>query len=256
MTKEFGMSGSTFFVSEAAVRNLKQKATSRIRGVGSAHMSEALAAALGFKTHAALRSALAHGKTTEVTKPNNTLAMQRLQQLGYEVPPDLKLFPELDRSYSPFTTLPLRERRGIRWNAWRNMMVAAINAGLDQGHFGLSPGEDWWPGADPQNNGGLRYNYRFIFDGSIDAVATVSAISGDELAIHVLLAPRNDQVEASSNNGLTDGAACAHGWLERRLGAWIQDGGDDFRCKRALQDRVAAARSEPKGYADQGSFIL
>lgn len=249
------MSGSTFFVSEAAVRNLKQRAAPRIRGVCSAHMSEALAAALGFKTHAALRSALANGKTTEATKPNNTLAIQRLQQLGYEVPPDLKLFPELDRSYSPFTTLPLRVRRGVRWNAWRNMMVAAINAGLDQGLFGLAPGEDWWPGADPKNNGGLRYNYRFIFDGNLDAVATVSAISGDELSIHVLLVPRNAQIEPSSNNGLTDGAANAHGWVERRLGAWIQDGGEEFSCKRAIQDRVAAARCEPKGYADQGSFF-
>ena len=53
------MSDSTFFVSAAAVRNLKQSAQHRARSVSSSHLSEALAAALGFKTHAALRAALA-----------------------------------------------------------------------------------------------------------------------------------------------------------------------------------------------------
>lgn len=250
------MSGSTFFVSEAAVRYLKQRAARRIDGVKSAHLSEAVAAALGFKTNAALRAALAHGKTTEATKPNNTLAVLRLRHLGYQVPEDLKLVPELDQTYTPFKTFPLQKRRGVRWHAWRNMMVAGINAGMEQGLFGLSPGEDWWPGANPKDNGGVSWHYPFIFDGNIAAVATVAAISGDELAVHVLLAPRHDQVKADFNSGLTEGIACAHGWLERRLGVWIQDGGEEFCCKRAIQDRLAAARIEPKGYADQGPFIL
>jgi len=72
----------------------------------------------------------------------------------------------------------------------------------------------------------------------------------------VLLDPRNEEVEADFNDGLDDGAACAHGWLERRLGAWIQDGGEEFSCKRAVQARVAAVKIEPHGYADQGSFIM
>jgi hypothetical protein len=84
----------------------------------------------------------------------------------------------------------------------------------------------------------------------------VAAISGDELSIDVLLDPRNAQIEADFCGGIEDGVAFAHGWLERRLGAWIQDGGEDFSCKRAVQARVAAVAIEPRGYADQGSFIL
>ncbi|WP_186233859.1 hypothetical protein [Burkholderia gladioli] len=250
------MFASIYFVSEAAVRNLKQRAERRVSGVRSAHMSEVVAAALGFRTHAALRAALDGRDTTEASKPSNARAVQRLRQLGYNPPEDLHLLPELDRSYSPFKTYPLRKQRGVRWNGWRNLMVAAINAGLEQRLFGLSPGEDWWPGADPKNNGGERGLYRFTFDGDLSAVAVVSAISGDELAIHVLLDPRNEEVEADFNDGLDDGAACAHGWLERRLGAWIQDGGEEFSCKRAVQARVAAVKIEPHGYADQGSFIM
>jgi hypothetical protein len=250
------MSASTYFVSEAAVRNLKQRAARRVSGVRSAHMSEVVAVALGFKTHAALRAALSGCATAEASKPSNARAIQRLRQLGYNPPNDLHLLPELDRSYSPFKTYPLRKQRGVRWIGWRNLMVAAINAGLEQRLFGLSRGEDWWPGADPKNNGGVRGLYRFTFDGDLPAAAAVAAISGDELAIHVLLDPRNEEVVADYNDGLDDGAACAHGWLERRLGAWIQDGGEEFSCKRVVQARVAAVTIEPRGYADQGSFFL
>ncbi|KRE89475.1 hypothetical protein ASG87_03855 [Frateuria sp. Soil773] len=135
-------------------------------------------------------------------------------------------------------------------------MIAAINADLEQHLFGLSPSEDWWPGADPKNSGGVRGLYRFAFDGGLPATAAVAAVSGDELSIHVLLHPRHAQIEADNCGGIKDGAAVAHGWLERRLGAWIQDGGEDFSCKRAVQARVAAVVIEPHGYADQGSFIL
>lgn len=252
------MSTSIYFVSKAAVRYLKQRAEQRVSGVRSAHMSEVIATAIGFKTNAALCATLVGRTTAEASRPSNARAVQRLRQLGYNPPDNLQLLPELDRSYSPFRNYPLRKprERGVRWNGWRNLMIAAINAGLEQGLFGLSPGEDWWSGADPKNNGGERGLYRFTFDGNLSATAVVSAIRGDELAIHVLLNPREVHVEADFNNGLDDGAACAHGWLERWLGAWLQDGGEEFSCKRVVQARVAAVKIEPRGYADQGSFIL
>ena len=249
------MSEPTYFVTEAVIRNLKKQAERRLKGVRSAHMSEAVAAALGFRTHAALRSSLAGRKSTEASKPSNRRAIERLHQLGYNPSEDLRLLPELDRSYSPFSTFPLNSNRGVRWCGWRNLMIAAINAGMEQGLFGLSPGEDWWAGADPQNNGGVEGQYRFTFDGDLPAVVSVSAVAGDELSIHVLLAPRNDQVEAHLSAGLEDGAAFAQGWLERRLGAWLMDGGEAYSCKRALQARLAAVDVKPLGYADQGSFI-
>ena len=77
------MSDSTFFVSAAAVRNLKQSAQHRARSVSSSHLSEALAAALGFKTHAALRAALADHATVEVPKPSNARMVRRLHELGH-----------------------------------------------------------------------------------------------------------------------------------------------------------------------------
>lgn len=248
---------STFFVSEAAVRNLKQRAQRRVTGASSAHLSEAVAAALGFTTNAALRAALAGRPTVEVQKPDNARMVQRLRQLGYAaVPDDLHLLPELDHSYTPLRSYPLRRKRSKRWTAWRNLVVSAVNAGLEQRLFGLSPGEDWWPGADPANNGGERHIFHFDFDGSKPVVASVAAISGDELSLHLILTPRGPDIEPDRSDGIEDGEAFARCWLERRLGAWIMDGGEDFECKRAALDRVANVMIEPTGYSDQGSFIL
>lgn len=251
------MSDSTFFVSEAAVRNLKHNAERRVRGVSSSHLSEGVAAALGFRTQAALRAALADRATIEVPKPSNARLVQRLRQLGYTAAADdLRLLPEFEHSYSPFRNFPLRKRRGVRWHAWRNLLVATINAGLEQGLFGLSPGENWWPGGAPDSHECVVSVYPFVIDGNLPAMASVDANSGDELSIHVVLNPRRSEVEPNMFHSLSDGDAVAHCWLERHLGAWIQDGGEDFSCKRMAQSRLAGLAIEPCGYSDQGSFFL
>ena len=149
------MSDSTFFVSKAALRNLKHSAQHRVSGVPSAHLSEALASALGFKTHAALRAALDGRVTVEVHKPNNARMVRRLQELGYNATADLRLVPEFEHSYSPFRNFPLKKKRGVRWMGWRNLVVAAINAGLEQRLFGLEPSDNWWPGGDPHRPRGV-----------------------------------------------------------------------------------------------------
>jgi hypothetical protein len=251
------MSVSTFFVSEAAVRNLKHGAERRISGVSSSHLSEGIAAALGFKTHAALRAALDGQATIEVPKPSNVRLAQRLRQLGHTtVPDDLRLVPELKHSYTPYRNFPLGKRRGVRWVAWRNLVVAAINAGLEQRLFGLSPSENWWPGGAPDSHDCQVGTYRFAVDASLHAVASVDAKCGDELWIHIIVNPRSSDIEPNMFHDLSDGDAIAHCWVERRLGAWIQDGGEGFSCKRSLQPCLAGLAIEPCGYSDQGSFFM
>lgn len=250
------MSVSTFFVSEAALRTLKQHARRGVAGVSSSHLSEGIAVALGFKTHAALRAALADHPTAQAQKPCNARLVQRLRLFGYDVPDDLRLLPEFEHSYTPFNSFPLRTKRGVRWWGWRNLMVSAINAGLEQRLFGLSPSDNWWPGAAPDSYECERYIYHFLFDSELPAVASVNAISAGELSISVILKPKKTDVLPEWYCGLSDGDSVAHGWLERRLGAWIQDGGESFRCKRAMQSRIADMAIEPAGYSEQGSFFL
>lgn len=250
------MSDSTFFVSKAALRNFKSDAQRGVRGVSSSHLTEGIAAALGFRTQAALRAALSGHATTQALKPSNARLVQRLRQLGYNAPEDLQLLPEFEHSYSPFKTFPLRTKRSGRWWAWRNLMVAAINSGLEQRLFGLSPGENWWPGGAPHSQECKRYTYRFLFDGELPVIASVDAIAGDELSISVILQPWKADIEPQWYHGLSSGDATAHGWLERRLGTWIQDGGESFHCRRVMQSRIANVSIGPTGYSDQGSFFM
>ena len=141
--------------------------------------------------------------------------------------------------------------------AWRNLLVAAINAGVEQRVFGLSPDQNWWPDAKPGTNRGCGTGiYQFTFDHHISAWTSVTVTSGDEISIRVVLNPRNEIKDPSECSGLGNADAYAHGWLERRLGIWIQDGGEDFSCKRTVHEKIAAVTIDPIGYSDQGSFIM
>ena len=82
-----------------------------------------------------------------------------------------------------------RRLKTARGRAWRNTMVAAINAGLEQKLFGLQPGQDYWPKA-PSDIG-----KHFMFDfavGDIPGLGYVGAIGWDELVVHAALWPTAD----------------------------------------------------------------
>lgn len=238
------------------MRNLKHVAERRVSGVSSSHLSEAVAAALGFNSHAALRSALKGRKTVQVDKPNNWRLVERLRQLGCTVSPDyLHVLPEFQKSNLLFRESPLNKRRSSRWTAWRNLMVAAVNAGLEQRLFGLCPGDNWWPGAGPESHNSSEGTHHFTLSGYLSVAVSVDVISGDELSLKVLVNPRKGAIPSAFAD-LREGDAVASGWLERRLGVWIQDGGGGFHCKRPLVFALVGLDIKPRGYSDQGPFFL
>lgn len=134
--------------------------------------------------------------------------------------------------------------------AWRNMMVAGINAGLEQGQFGLSPEDNRWDGNEAV--------YRFAFDG-LPAIACVRDAGFGELSVHVAIRPTNRAEEAirAYNAGFVAGDAFASGWLERESGTWLQTSTSPTgSIRQALLDRVAAVRPSPMGYADSGRVMM
>ena len=132
-----------------------------------------------------------------------------------------------------------------RKKAWRNVMVAGINAGLDLKVFDLDFG--------PED----RAQFRFEVEG-IPAVAHVSDAGWGELSINVALWPTADASWIGcSNAGFLAGDCFAHGWLERRKGRWLQTPvRPEFQCRASRKATVAALAVKPNGYADHGRFMM
>jgi hypothetical protein len=231
---------------------------------GSAHISEALAAALGFRSNAALREHVGQvereGFPQLVLLDSNSFR-ERLANLGGSAATnvDAGIFDTLKASLSSKVLVATRPASPVssdyssaRAQGWRNMMVAAVNAGLAQRLFSLMPGDNRWPTMRDQG-----HLYKFVFDNDIKAIGYVNDAGWDELTIHVALWPACDgKFVPTVNAGFYAGEAYATGWLERRSGAWLQSSPDSFNCRKKLLGRVAGATVVPNGFGDRGKVIL
>jgi hypothetical protein len=148
--------------------------------------------------------------------------------------------PKRDRkTASSWTAGPMRQA------AWRNIMVAAINAGIDQGHFGLEPDDNRF------NDG--EHVYRFELDG-LPGIAYVSDIGYGELAIHAAVNPtRNaEKTIKYANAGFWAGDGFSMGWMEREEGKYLQTRMPFASFRRPIEKRIAELHIEPRGYAKDG----
>jgi hypothetical protein len=136
-----------------------------------------------------------------------------------------------------------------RNKAWRNLMVAAINAGLDQRLFGLGPNENWWPGYVDERDG---YTYYFNISG-LTAIAYVRDIGWGELIFHVAVWPTAEagRLIECGNIGFYQGECVASGWLERRTGRWLQ-ASPTIKCRRGRLATISTLSVEPNGFSDRG----
>ena len=147
-------------------------------------------------------------------------------------------------------------------------MVSGINAGLEQGLFGLEPDDNRWPGAligerprgdpSPRDPGAI---YRFTFPGETPAIARVRDAGHGELSFHIALWPTDDADTwiPCMNGGRLAGEVWATGWVERRTKPYLQTGRSyDFTGARLRLAIVSAAVVYPLGsaYADRGRFRL
>jgi hypothetical protein len=138
----------------------------------------------------------------------------------------------------------------LRIAGWQNMMVAAVNAGLDQGVFGLEPDDNRWNGD--------YVIFRFDFAG-IPALAYVGDAGYGELSIHVAVRPTVDaeRMIVIPEAGFYAGDAFASGWFERDKGKWIQSTDKPAAAfRRELLPIIANAVVEPNGFSRSGRFMM
>jgi len=117
-------------------------------------------------------------------------------------------------------------------------MLAAINAGLDQGVFGLTEGDD------PKGSG--AYEFRF---NAYNGYAEASDSGHGEIWINATLHYVGRPVAKVS------------GWLERRTGKYLMDdesgnGVSLSRFNPAHAENFAQTQVKPCGYEAAGKFVI
>lgn len=217
----------------------------------SSHLSEALAAAVGRRTHASLLAELAGFQSDPpIVLLDDDLFCRRITEFGYVGDEDFTF--EYFRDAGLISTICPRGYDIVytddRGKAWRNLIVCAVNAEIEQKHFSLRPDDDRWPGDAREG-----FTYDFTLPGDLPARAYVRNIGQGELAIHAAVKPTGRSL-SSYNAGFSAGEVFATGWLERKNGAWLQTT-SDLSCRRALLPVMANLEVEPLGYGDHGRVI-
>lgn len=242
-------------LTESSVVAVKNALRDEFPDVKSAHVSEALAHSLGYRTNAALRAALTAAKSDPpfvLLRTDRMLA--RLSELGYPDDPEFDFELLMGSPPEVISTEPMSayeiEYNTERKKAWRNLMVCAVNAALEQKLFGLTPGDNRFP--DNMRRG---HPFDFVLPNGLSARGSISDAGFDELSIHAAVNPKGDTV-LGFNAGFDAGDALGSTWIERRDGAWMQTSETSFHCRRAVLVALAGLSIEPTGYGDRGRVIM
>ena len=237
---------------------LKKSLRDEFPDVKSSHLSEPLACSLGFRTHAAMQAAMVG---SEQDRPFVLLRspqfVDRLVQLGYDDDPEFDFEMTIggrEPLLGVVSTVPVSayeiEYKTLRQRAWRNLLVCAINAALEQRLFSLRPGDNRFP--DNMRRGEL---FEFILPNGMPARGSVADAGFHELSVHAAVNPNGDTVRAF-NAGFHAGDAFGTTWIERERGAWMQSSDDSFHCRKWLLAELAELRVAPLGYGDRGGVIM
>ncbi len=248
---------------KASVASLKNALRDEFPEIGSAHLSEALAAALGYRTQVALRAALPdHDRDPTYVLLDNEAFDDRISTFGHV--PDLGFsFDLLDLPALLNTTCKHAwniNYKSMRDKAWRNIIVSAVNEGLRRRVFSLKADDNRWEGWSESRGSGTVYSATFDFtlDNGLPVKAYVADAGFGELAINVAVCPTdqaNDFVGAYEA-GFAAGEAFAAAWIERERGAWIQSATSSLKCRKALLEPLSSMIVRPAGYGDRGRVIM
>lgn len=248
-------------VTRESLRVVKNDLIIAFPHVKSSHLTEALAFALGFNTNAALQARIAAvgGVDPDILLLEESRFYSRLDAFGYPIERDELVFFHLQDDKSIIDTTPLSsfdiEYASPQSRAWRNLMVSAINSGIQQKLFTVKEDDNRWPGFDindPHNSPAFEYDFAIA---GMPARAEVRDNGYGELAIHAAVHPTGKFLGSGPILKPLAGAAEAAGWLERRSGAWLMSAVDQFASRQGLIDLLAAADVKPLCFGDRGRVI-
>ncbi len=141
-------------------------------------------------------------------------------------------------------------REGLRERVQRNIQTAAVNTALAQRTIGPGDGENFWLGAPRADS----HIFQFVFPGDIPAACYIHDLGG-VLAFFVALWPHRDLSRLACSSARGDaGDVFVTGWLERKLGLWLQDSFCNAHIPKERLYQLAALNIQPAGYGI-GPFI-
>lgn len=230
----------------------------------SSHLSEALAYSLGFTCNAALLTAVTHyANDPPIQILDTERFVSRLEKFGYQRDDefDFESNAGLIIKTNHYSASGI-EYKTVRQRAWRNLMVCAINEGIERKIFSLIPGDNRWDDTVSNNpedknphNKDNGFFYDFKLQNDMPARGYVIALGwGGELAIRTAVLPKGYSLD-SSFAGFSAGEAVACSWLEREKGAWLQTALKSFHCRKSLLEPLAALNIQPLGYGDKGGVM-
>lgn len=242
-------------LTESSVVAVKNSLQDEFLDAKSSHITEALAYSLGFNTNAALRVALVAPDCDPPYRLLNTGRMrERMCEFGYPDEPEFNFEWLMGSPTEVISTVPTSayeiDYRTVRQKAWRNLMVCAVNAALEQKLFTLRPGDNRFP--DNMRRGEL---FEFVLPNGLSARGSIADAGFDELSVHAAVNPKGDAVRAYGA-GFDAGDAFGTTWVERRRGVWLQSCDDSFNCRKSLLGELADLQVEPLGYGDRGHIIM
>lgn len=254
-------------LSASSLKQLKDALRNDFIEEKSSHLTEALACALGFKSHAALLAfASANASDPPVIDLDTQSFADRLASFGYPRDDEFDFEWLADKDGPVISTVPVSayevEYKSVRAKAWRNVLVCAVNAAITQKLISVRPGDNRWPGAinaDTPSGGMVKGEAGVLFDfelpNGLPARGYLVNIGWDELSVHVAVNPNGD-VLRFWDAGFDAGDVFAAGWLERQQGAWLQTANNLFSCRKHLTPVLAALQVKPMGYGDRGGVIM
>ncbi|MFV5264573.1 hypothetical protein ACMUMS_13575 [Acinetobacter courvalinii] len=248
---------ASVLLNQIALSNLKSAIQLAFPNCKSSHLTESMAAALGFKTNAALKAYLLNSSVNRHYGLLDGVAfMQRLKELGNSNLPLTYNFESLKDLDGVISTVPsgayLHKYGTKRQIAWRNIMVFSINEALKKELISLDIPSNWQSEPYIKQEPVL---FDFYLPNDLPVRVYISDAGFYELSIHAAVNPKNNSVKAF-NAGFNAGDAFATSWLERETGAWLQNNSSQFSCRKFLLESLASLEIKPLGYGDRGRIIL
>lgn len=270
---------ASIVLSEVPLADLKSRSRDAFPGIKSSHLTEALAASLGFRTHAALLTNLGTVADANIVSLDEQLFRQRLSELGDAVTERFSFEDLIEPRWGVDRHTGRRKRineerpdafqttlistqchngkspvkyNSVRAKAWRNLLVATVNEALRRKLFTFRPGDNRWSPGEHGEHG--EYQFDFALPIGLPATAFIRDVGFDELSVSVTVEPTGKP--GRRWNEVVGGSATASAFVERRRGAWLQSAETNFHGTRAITPRLAAMLVEPFGYGDRGAIIM